>query len=650
MLFRDKNMITRHRLMQAFDELGSANFLYVSAPAGYGKTVAVRQWLDKNKSANMFVSLDEYDNELPRFCEKFCRALHFCQPQNSSLAEIVLHAGFGAAPGEFARKAIAALSNRKRTILVIDDLHIINDKNVLHILLLLLKQLPDKFQIILISRLDLPKEFSTLWLKGQLERITAEQLLFTKEAIMSLYKKRKSEITSQQAEDIVRFTQGWAIGINALLLSGGVPRGEVFEHLDNFIQSNVWEHWDEASRNFMLATAQARELHPSLCNLLAEVGDSEKILDQFLKEGAFIWRSNDGVYHYHHLFQDFLRRKLDERGEEFAKLLLEKEGEWYLEQQDFFSAVDCFIRCRNHAGIAKCWDFLEVDSRNNFLIDGIVSIVKLEEIRAAADTYPHLFLMMAWAAYLEGRAEDAVLFWDNYYARYPEIVARNPELAHNIFYMRFIDFRIELRQLLGDAAALTIAPDIKGMQGSTTLNLPLIHRSMCDFSELSINDTEANVAMMSATVGWLLGEECALLAESLCAGLLLDQGRLEKAHTHALLANAEIKKQFTPESKFCALAVLVFILDALGDSREAEHIIKRISSMIEQDRAYYLNRNFNALITRRKLNSGNTKAAEVWLLEFPAEPDHLFKWSGEGSPPVQDLTSNISANLPLNLS
>lgn len=619
MALTNNGMILRHNIIRLFDDLSDERIIYVTAPAGYGKTVAVRQWLDGNAPAKAVISLDEYDNNPVNFCERFCTALCACQPKNNALAEIVSHPAFDGAPDEFTLKAIAALSDKKRVVFVIDDLHFIHNEGVLGLLLIFLKRLPENCQIILISRNDLAPGFSDLWIRGHLAKITAEQLRFSDEEIMLLYKKRGAPVTPEQANGIYSVTNGWAIGINALLLSGGDSSGESLDYLDGFIRANVWERWDKATREFMLNTAAARELHPSLCAVLTGVADSEKILKELMRGGAFIFQSSNGIYHYHHLFQSFLRHILEERGDGYLFPLLEKEGEWYLTGQDFYSAADCFIRCGNYEGIAKCFDLLEVSDRNDFVIEMMLPIIKNPEIRAAADKFPFLFYMMAWAALAEGRTTDMTAYMDQYYTRFPEITARDPVHAHNIFYMRIFDFRIPFKQLINEVAALPNVPEVKGVQGSITMNMPMLHRSISDFSEFACEDTEAGIESLGGVVGWLFGEEWELIAESLTSGLLYEQGLLERAHIHALAANAAIKRHFAPELKFCAMSVLICVLDALGQPDEAKKVLSNLALAIEQDRAYYLNYNLNALTVRRKFQKGDMKAAGNWLIKHETD-------------------------------
>ncbi|MCL2753472.1 MAG: AAA family ATPase, partial [Defluviitaleaceae bacterium] len=521
-------MLERNSLIRIFNELTKYQVVVVSAPAGYGKTVAVTQWLSKDNRASAIYYIDEYDNNLSYFCERFCAALGDCQPQNQNLMDIISHESFQNAPEELSLRAIAALSNRKRSVLVIDDLHLIHNDAVLKLLLVFIKRLPKNLQIVLISRHDLPHGLSGLWLKGQVGRVNAEQLLFSHKDIIALYRKRGSQITNKQAEEISGQTHGWAIGINAFLLSNGKLSEQVYNYLEGFIQTNIWSKWNEKTRSFMIHTSNLRELTPSLCEALTSMADSDKFLKELAQKGAFITQLQKGAYRYHHLFQQFLMQMAGERGEEFLHSLIEKEGYWHLSKMDFYSAVDCFIRCKNHEGIVKCFDLLYITDRRNYVVMKLSPIIKHPEVHIASQKYPYILFLMSLFAIIEGHAEDAALITDEGYTRHGEIVSKYPEYLPLFTYMRFWDFRVSLRQILSEVEMIILKtpPSI----WTVSLHMPTLHRGIRDFSEVAVGDVVENCKEILSGIGWMIGEEAPTLVEILMAELLYEQGHLEKAY------------------------------------------------------------------------------------------------------------------------
>jgi len=610
-------MLERRDLICTLNELKNHRIIVVCAPAGYGKTVAVTQWLKQDTRAKAIFSVDEYDNNLSGFCERFCDVLYTCQPQNKTLNEIISHPSFQNAPEVFALRAIASLSGKKSTVLAIDDIHLIHNSAVLQLLLVFIKRLPINFNIIIISRHDLPFGLSELWIKGQAARISAEQLRFTHEDIIKLHEKRGSRITQAQAEYISRQTQGWAIGINAFLLSGdssSADFSQVYSYLDEFIQSNIWAKWDGPTRDFMLRTSYLRELTPSLCEILTGLTYSDAFLKELVQRGAFITQMQNDIYRYHHLFQQFLKRKADECGESFVYSLLETEGNWYLSQMNFYNAVNCFIKCKNHYGIAKCFDLLKIFHHNTLILDKLFPILKHPEMLNVTKKYPYLLYLLIWCAYAEGRKDDMTFYMDEYYTRHPEIAAEYPAVAYEVHTIRLLDFRISKSRALEEIEVSNSLLYTPIHYWTPSLHMPLLYRGIIDFSEAAVGDVVEYIQeKLIPNFSLMYGDLTLLLAESIMAGLLYEQGRLEEAYEHSLKANVALNSNNLPDTKFSTMSMLAYILDASGDEDEAASVIDSISQMIEENRAYHLNHNYNAFTARRKFIKGETGAAQNWL-------------------------------------
>lgn len=614
------NMIPRYRLLEALDNLSKERMIYVCAPAGYGKTVAVRQWLEHQGGRNVVMTLDEFDNDMTHFCVWLCSALRESQPENTVLGEIIAHPSFDSAPSQFASRALAALTHGESVRFVIDDLHFVYDEGVLNLLLNFLKQLPECFKIVLISRNELPPSFLDLLVKGHLARITAEQLLFSSEEILMLYKKNGIFVTSKQAEDIHRFTDGWAIGIGAVLLSGGDPDGESLKHLEEFIKAHVWLRWDEETREFMIKTSVVREFTSALSTVLTGIKDSEKLLDELVLQNAFITRERNGIYRYHRLFHACLTHMLEKHGEEYIQKLQSNAGYWYLNERDFYNAVEYFIKSKDKGGIIECFNFLDLSGRGFYIPEKLLPIIGTDIIPTLADIYPHIYTTLAWAAYNQGNALDFAHYADQYYSHIPEILQSDPRLAFYIVLTHLLDFRITLFDLMQSLDKFPFdtnpnhSSELYPELGIINQNMPMLHRGTRDFSECVAGDVEMNIVGVRAALGSLFRDEASLLAESVTAGLLYEQGHLSKAYSHALVANAKIQEHFAAETKFCAMAILVCILGDLEQPKQMEEALKRIGDMIEQDKAYYLSYNYNALSTRCRLVNGDMKVAHDWLL------------------------------------
>jgi len=499
-------------------------------------------------------------------------------------------------------------------VLVIDDLHLITNEEVLRLLLIFLKRLPTNFQIVLISRHDLPVGFAELWLKGQVARINADQFLFSVDEIKALYKKRGSNITQEQANSISQQTLGWAMGINAFLLSGKESFDVASDYLSDFIEENIWRNWDDVTRDFMLRSAALHELIPSLCEVVTGRSNSEELLKELVQKGAFTSKLQNGTYRYHDLFKHFLKRKMDELGKDFYIYLLELEGNWHLSHMDFYNAINCFIQCENHDGIAKCFEFMQASGLVNFSLSRFLAIFNQSVVRDTSQKYPHLLYFLAYSSLAKGHLDDTLFFMDEYYNKCSGVEEGGFLFKHNIVYMLFLDFRVSAARIPDLVVIPNDMSKIVTQKWSLSMHMPLLHRGVIDYSieaRLDVADFMKN--QMLAKTNWAFGDNAPLYIEIIIAGLLYERGDLERAHLYALQANTMLKENSLIDTKLCAMYILVYILDAIGDAHKVSKIMQVILRLIENSKAYQLSPNYDAFVARREFVQGDIESAERWL-------------------------------------
>ncbi len=618
-MFRQHQIqVVRADIIELLNSYSNYPVVFLCSPAGYGKTTAINQWLNTLKTANAILPIDQYDNKPSHFCSRFCNTLYQCQPSNTLLGEISSHPAFESAPEEFTIRALGSLDTTVPAVIVIDDLHVITEPSIINFLPILLKRLPENFRVVLLSRSELPPSFSQFWLSDGIARISLEQLRFSPNEIQSLYKQRGFDIDINESKELFAKTNGWAIGLNALLISDTPSKGSRLanDYLEEFLKTHVWSTWDKEKQDFMLQTSVVTDLTPELCDALTGKTNSALILYNFLKGNAFLSQVEDNHYMFHQLFHTFLVHMAESMDADFVKSQTILAAEWFLKQQDFYNAVEYFSKVKSYDGIARCFDLLEDMSRNKFVIDKVLSVIHSPIVMEAAEHFPFIYFMLGWAAFAEGRINDLERHTDCYYARYPEVVARNPEFAHNIVFLYFMDYRVNLINLLGAADKLPDTSASGGAAGSITMNMPLVHHCTRDFSELAERDYVSEVKLLEAAVGSLFAKEKTLLSFCLSAGLSYELGDLDTAYGHALAAYAEMKPDFAPESKFCAFSIMIHVLDALGQTLKADSIAEQLLEFVENERAFYLSYNLSAMLTRRALLKREHDASEIWLKKY----------------------------------
>ena len=216
--------VPRTALMKLLDNISKMRVIYIHAPAGFGKTTSSHLWLEHRakttKLSKIWLNLDEYDNKTSEFCRRFVFALANLQPENHALRELAAHPVFNTAPIEFTLHALGVFTeSRDKYIFAFDDLHTIKNDEILKLLPVLLKRLPENCMVLFLSRSAPPDCLSEMVAKEEVAVVDAGYLQFTGGEIKAFFDKNGRYITSKQADEILASTGGWAIGIRALLLS-----------------------------------------------------------------------------------------------------------------------------------------------------------------------------------------------------------------------------------------------------------------------------------------------------------------------------------------------------------------------------------------------------------------------------------------------
>jgi len=633
-----KTQAPRDALMELLDKQSARRVIYIYAPAGYGKTVSALLWTEKRFTSynRTLVSLDEYDNKTSEFCKRFVSALAGLQPDNTALSELAAHAVNHIAPIECAIHAPGVfIDTQEEYVIIIDDLHVITNSEILKALPVLCKRMPQCCTMLLLSRTAPPDSFSKMIATEDLAIVDTQRLQFTREEIKSFFDKSGHYITNKQAEDILASTGGWALGIRALLMSGK----ETFtidlsdRYLGNYLKSNIWEKWDDQLKCFMLMVSIAEELTPELCQWL--IADEKalqntscsEILERLIHESAFLRKTGENTYRFHDLFREFLVGMMAELGEETINKQWNKAGNYFYKKEDYFRAAENYNKGKNDDGAAKAlynmYDYRSLAAS----IEDTLYTIKLSVNDSIVEKHPFLLEVQAWASFVEGRSDDFEKTLDKYYKNSAKIILKNPRSALILILLRCLDYRKSFVEVIKTVRMLPFKGIIRAPTPSITQNMPFFHRSFRDLSEEGL-DIDKNMKIFDKNISVLFGEEYAVMRDCLYAGIFYEKGLLSEAHEHALAACASTQNKCSAEIKFSAMMLLLTILYAGKQYTEADTILDKIRKMIEDNKAFYLEKNLESFIYRQKMFNGDKEAALEWLKDNDDEISDTLTFYG----------------------
>jgi LuxR family maltose regulon positive regulatory protein len=364
-----KDLVSRPRLVEWINEGLDRKLTLISAPAGFGKTTLVSEWVKqlpdavKIKNVVSWLSLDENDNDPVRFLNYVIGAIRQAEGVDSDLGKGAL--GILQSPqAPPTETVLISLINDitacpNPIILILDDYHTISSPSVSDGLSFLLEHQPPNFHLVIATREDPQLPLSRLRAGGQLNELRAKELRFNSpEAGEFLNQVMGLNLSEEDIHSLETRTEGWIAGLQLAAVS--IQSHENRSHLIkafsgshrlvlDYLIEEVLEQQSESRQNFLLQTAVLDRMTGSLCDTVTGQKGGDETLAALEQANLFIVPLDDERrwYRYHHLFADLLRKKLNETNPGQLPILHEKASDWF-EQNGFpDEAIEHALKCDN---------------------------------------------------------------------------------------------------------------------------------------------------------------------------------------------------------------------------------------------------------------------------------------------------------------
>jgi LuxR family maltose regulon positive regulatory protein len=365
------------RLNQGF-RLGHKLAL-ISAPAGFGKTTLVSEWVaamraDAGNGAQdvagiAWLSLDESDDDPIRFLSYMVTALSQADGLDASIGKNALSVLRSPQPPS-AVDVLASLINdiaaiSGRLLLVLDDYHVVGGSSVDDALDYLLEHLPPQLLVLIATREDPPLVLARLRAQGLLTELRAADLRFSSAEGADFLKRVMGLDLSP--DDIVALesrTEGWITGLQLAAISmQGSNDSSAFiksftgshRYVLDYLIEEVLRQQPARTQEFLLQTAVLNRLTAPLCDALTGQNDGQDMLDTLDRANLFVVPLDEERrwYRYHHLFADLLRRRLSQKHPEVVSLLHVRAAAWFRDRGNNHEAIKHFLTGGDHQSAAE---------------------------------------------------------------------------------------------------------------------------------------------------------------------------------------------------------------------------------------------------------------------------------------------------------
>jgi LuxR family maltose regulon positive regulatory protein len=376
------DIVQRRHLTSRLNEGMQRRLTLISAPAGFGKTTLLGEWIPTGSRCVTWVSLDKGDNDAMRFWTYVVAALQMLRSDLGKNTQGLLNSP---QPPTF-ETILTSLVNEITAFpdvfaLVLDDYHVIEAQPIHEALAFLLEHLPRNMHVIITSRADPALPLARWRARREMTELRAHDLRFTlAESAAFLNEVMKIGLAEEDIAALDHRTEGWIAGLQlaALSLQGredASARVQAFTGDDRYVLDylieEVFQRQPEYIQNFLLQTSILNRLCGALCDavLIAEGGglraegdsvvrnphseirNAQAILEHLERANLFIIPLDDKRqwYRYHHLFADLLRFRLSQSQPEIIVDLHRRASTWFESNGFMEEAIE-------HAISGKDWD------------------------------------------------------------------------------------------------------------------------------------------------------------------------------------------------------------------------------------------------------------------------------------------------------
>jgi len=348
-----KNSVHRTRLVSKL-EAGAeqcGKLAFVCAPAGYGKTSLITNWLKTSLRSFVWLSLDGKDNDPQFFCSYLVAALQKMDGSIGQGVKKMLESSLYPDPETVFTLLINDISAASLPfVIVLDDYHLITNDYIHCCVKFLIENSPPLLHMVIITRQDPPFTLSKWRVRNQITEIRHDDLRFTdEEATKFFHNTMELNLSASQIACLNHKAEGWAAGLQLAALS---IKGQERQRIEDFIHlfdgdnkyvvdyffEEILQSQEEEIKQFLQKTAILSRFCAPLCDVLTG-GGSEGILRRLEEADLFLIPLDDERkwYRFHHLFAEYLHTEIN-AGEE--AILHRNASEWLQKNGFQTEAID----------------------------------------------------------------------------------------------------------------------------------------------------------------------------------------------------------------------------------------------------------------------------------------------------------------------
>ncbi len=355
------DQIPREKIINLLEKNLEKSLTLVSAPAGYGKSIVISQWLESSSALHSWISIDDTFNDLNTFLAYIHLAMEAISPGTFNKTKSIIHAGELPSSEIISNTLINELNQVQHPfILVLDDYHLIHNSEIHKLMGEVLRFPPKNMHLTLITRGDPPLDLLFLRTHQGMNEIRMQELAFSENEVRMLMQTRLDiDLSEENSLLLQEKTEGWVVGIRLALYAMKSSQDAIriigqlkgnFHAISEFLLEEMLNNQTPEVQQLMLKTSLLDRFCVPLIEKVFE-GPSENNFHMGSKEFIHLLSSSNLFvihldlenywFRYHHLVQDFLLIQLKKQYSETELATFHlRASRWYEANHMLDGAID----------------------------------------------------------------------------------------------------------------------------------------------------------------------------------------------------------------------------------------------------------------------------------------------------------------------